>query len=114
MIAVDIGTLPPTQVLVLEVLAARHRLGERLWTFPSHLQRQISALDRLGLVWQASGVVEHTVRASLTDAGVEKMLHGPYVSPAHKPIERVRELAEAAQAAGTMLLPSQVLAALEN
>lgn len=108
----DVDALPPTQLLVLEVLAARHRLGERLWPFPSRLQPQIGALCRLGLVWEASGNVPYTVRAGLTDAGVEAMLHGPYVSPAHQPVERVRKLAEAAKDAGTMLLPSQVLSAL--
>ncbi len=108
----DVDSLPPTQLLILEVLAARHRLGERLWPFPSRLQPQIGALDRLGLVWQASGNVPYTVRAGLTDAGVKAMLHGPYVPPVHEPAERVRKLAEAAKAAGTTLWPSQVLAAL--
>jgi hypothetical protein len=110
---VGVGGLPPTQYLILEVLAARYRLGERLWTFPSRVQRQIGVLDRLGLVWQASGVVPYRVRAGLTDAGVKAMLlHRPYVSPVDKPAARVRALAEAADGAGTMLLPSQVLAAL--
>lgn len=108
----DVDNLPPTQELILEVLAARHRLGERLWPFPSSLQRQIDALCHAGLAWQASGNVPRTVRAGLTDAGVAEMLHGPYVSPVHKPIERVRALATAAEAAGTMLMRSQVLAAL--
>lgn len=109
---VNIDALPPTQWLVLEVLAARRRLGKRLWPFPSRLQPQIGALDRLGLVWQASGNVPYTVRAGLTDAGVKAMLHGPYVSPVHRPVERVKALATAAEAAGTVLLPSQVLTAL--
>lgn len=112
MTEVDVDRLPPTQLLVLEVLAARHRLGERLWTFPSYLQRQVDALCRAGLAWQASGNVPYTVRAGLSDAGVAKMLHGSYVSPVYQPLERVRALAKAAEAAGTTLAPSQVLAAL--
>lgn len=109
---VDVNSLPPTALLILEVLAARHRLGEHLWPFPSRLQPQVGTLARLGLVWTASGNVPYTVRAGLTDRGVAEMLHGPYVSPVHEPVDRVRALAKAAEAAGTVLLPSQVLAAL--
>jgi hypothetical protein len=109
---VDIDSLPPTQLLILEVLAARHRLGERLWPFPSRLQPQVDALERAGLVEQMSGNVERSVRVSLTEAGSAAMLHGPYVSPVHEPLEKVRLLATGAKAAGISLWPEQVLAAL--
>lgn len=114
---VDIDRLPPTQFLILEVLAARHRLGETLWTFPASLKPAVAALDRLGLVWQASGVVEYTIRAGLTDAGRAACVSGDYVPPFAKPIERVRRLCEAARDDGTdlfRLAPSQVLAALDG
>ena len=40
---VDTDSLPPTQYLVLEVLAARARLGEACWTFPSRLKPALNA-----------------------------------------------------------------------
>lgn len=42
--------LPPTQYLVMEVLAARHRTGEPYWTFPSSLRQTLDALVRADLV----------------------------------------------------------------
>lgn len=110
-------TLPPTQQLILEVLAARHRLGERLWPFPSRLQKAVDALNRTGLIWQTSGNVPHTVRAGLTAAGIAAVVSDGYVSPFAAPIERVRRLCEAAQEDGRDLMrlaPSQVLAALNG
>lgn len=114
---VDVDSLPPTQQLILEVLVARHRLGEKLWPFPSRLQSAIGALDKAGLVWQANGVVPHTVRAGLTAEGVTALVHDGYVSPFAAPVERVRRLCEAARADGKDLMglaPSQVLAALDG
>ena len=41
--AADIDGLPPTQYLVMGVLAARARLGEPYWTFPSRLRPTMRA-----------------------------------------------------------------------
>ncbi len=77
----DVDTLPPTQYLVLDVLAARHRLGENLWPFPSTLAPALRALEQLGLVWTMSGSVENTVRAGLTEAGKDAVLSSTYIPP---------------------------------
>lgn len=78
---VDTDALPPTQHLIMEVLAARYRLGEMLWTFPSRLRSQIEALGRAGLIGSKSGVVEHTMQAWLTDAGKRAALSDTYKPP---------------------------------
>jgi hypothetical protein len=78
---VNIEALSPTQELVLEVLAARHRLGETLWSFTTKLTPSVRPLEVLGLVWWKSGVVERTIQVGLTDAGVKEMLDPTYVSP---------------------------------
>jgi len=71
---VDVDALPPTQYLVMEVLAARWRLGDRAWTFPSRLTPVMRSLEAAGLVWWKSGVVQGTVLAGFTDTGREAAL----------------------------------------
>ena len=39
----DADALPPTQQLVLEVLGARSRLGENVWTFASRLGQALES-----------------------------------------------------------------------
>lgn len=92
----DTDTLPPTQYLVMEVLIARTRLGERIWTFPSRLRPAIGALAEAGLVGEMHGMVDHTVRAFLTDTGREVALWDGYKPPAERlgaTVEAVREYA---------------------
>lgn len=62
--------VPPTQYLAMEVLAARYRLGESLWTFPSPCRAPLRALAARGWVRHKSGITEHTMRAWLTEAGI--------------------------------------------
>jgi len=81
----DVDALPPTQFLVLEVLGARHRLGENLWPFRSTLVPALRALEQLGLVWTMHGSVENTVRAGLTETGRDAVLSCEYVPPAFRP-----------------------------
>jgi hypothetical protein len=109
---VDTDALPPTQYLILDVMQARSRMGETHWTFPQRLEPSARRLEDLGLVWLRSGPAEKAFEVWLTDVGRDLLLSKPWVSPMSAPVDRVRKLAEAAQAAGTMLLPSQVLAAL--
>jgi hypothetical protein len=73
--------LPPTQYLIMEVLAARYRLGEALWTFPSSLRSAMEQIARLRLIGWKSGVEPHTVCAWLTDIGREWVLTPDYVPP---------------------------------
>lgn len=77
----DAYDLPPTQALVLEVLAARHRLGETHWTFSTRHLTALRALEKLGLVGLMHGIVEHTCRAYLTDACRKAALSETYEGP---------------------------------
>jgi hypothetical protein len=72
--AVPGDDLTPTEYLVMEVLAARHRLGEATWTFPTSLRPAVTRLAQRGLVWWKRGVVEHTVLVSLTNVGRTRWL----------------------------------------
>lgn len=80
--------LPPTQDLIMEVLAARARLGHRTWTFggsKSHynIRDALAHLDGLGLVRYKSGVEQWTYLAWLTDKGKDIYLTEGYVPPIH-------------------------------
>lgn len=76
--------LTPTEDLVMEVLAARFRLGENLWTFSSQHRNTLRSLASKGLVISMGGVNEGTVRAALTNAGKQEYLNADYVPPAER------------------------------
>jgi len=78
----DTDTLPPTEYLVMEVLAARTRLGETGWTFPSRLNKALETLEGRGLVRWKSATIERHSLAWLTDAGRGSALSAGYRSPA--------------------------------
>jgi hypothetical protein len=78
---IDVDSLPPTMYLVMEVLAARHRLGERVWPFPYRLVTALRELRRLGLVELKSGVIARTVVVWLTDLGRASVLADDYPPP---------------------------------
>lgn len=78
---VDVDTLPLTQQLIMEVLGARHRLGEKVWPFPTSAKRSLDSLEKLGLIGHKSGVVEKTRNVWLTDEGREAVLDSSYVPP---------------------------------
>lgn len=73
--------LPPTQYLVMEVLAARARLGEELWPFPSILSVALRALEDAGLISVMHGNVPGSLRARLTEAGRKHSLRPGYAPP---------------------------------
>lgn len=77
----DPDSLPQVQYLILEVLAARARLGEALWTFPRRLAPALDALEKHGFLWHEAGNVPRTRRASLTAAGRHAVLHDGYRFP---------------------------------
>ena len=88
--------LPPTQYLIMDVLAARTRLGEAMWTFPTSVRPALNALRDRGFLWWKSGVGPYTCEAFLTDAGRAEALSGNYVPPqraAEAKLATVRELA---------------------
>ena len=66
----DIESLTPSEYLMMEVLAARHRLGEAWWTFPKDQSPTARKLEARGLVWSKSGVAQGTIRVCLTSTGV--------------------------------------------
>lgn len=79
--SVEVDDLPPTQYLILDVLAARYRTGEQLWTFPSTLRPAIRALEAQGLVSSMHGITYKTVRVRLTDKGRAEVIKADYVPP---------------------------------
>lgn len=87
---VDTDRLPPTQYLILEVLAARHRLGETTWSFPTSLERPLLALQSAGLVDTFGSTRPKTVRARLTDAGRAAALLDGYETPVDKEMALLR------------------------
>lgn len=73
--------LTPTQELLLEVLGARYRTGETLWTFDSKHKRKLEQLADMGLVNVMHGMVENSCRASLTEEGMKLVIDPVYVPP---------------------------------
>jgi hypothetical protein len=76
-----VGSLPPTQYLIVETLAARHRLGEPFWTFPTRLLSVVRALAAIGLVWHRPAPTPSAVQVGLTAAGRAAVLDAGYRPP---------------------------------
>lgn len=88
--------LAPTQDLILEVLAARHRLGEPHWPFERRHRKALDALTDRGLISYESDVMPGLYRARLTNQGRSEALSATYVSPDAVHWKRRAEQAEAA------------------
>ncbi|UYP17721.1 hypothetical protein OED52_13675 [Rhodococcus sp. Z13] len=75
--------MTPTEDLIMEVLAARTRLGHILWTFAANRTATAAArsLERRGLITMMHGITERTFRARLTQAGRDEYLTPDYVAP---------------------------------
>lgn len=80
--------MTPTEDLVMDVLGARARLGEELWTFESRHRRTLERLEEAGYVNVMHGIASGTVRASLTEKGKELVLSPLYTSPLEQRLER--------------------------
>jgi hypothetical protein len=82
--SVDVDSLPPTQYLIMDTLAARYRTGEHLWTFPTMpgIVRATHDLARAGLVGMKSGIGPKTIQVWLTDAGETAVLRDGWENPA--------------------------------
>lgn len=67
--------------LIIDLLVARFRLGDRLWTFETSpsTTRALSALEKKGLVMLMHGVSERTARASLTEEALLRHGHELFV-----------------------------------
>lgn len=88
----DVNGLPPTQYLIMETLAARARLGESIWPFPTRLAPAVRALEDRGLAAGIHGNVPGFIRARLTDAGREATLSATYRPPQQPVTEHAREM----------------------
>lgn len=71
----------PTQDLILELLIARRRLGEHLWTLESRTLKQAEQLATMGWIHVMHGITEGTYRASFTDRGLARFLSYEYEPP---------------------------------
>jgi len=76
--------LTPKQDLICDLLAARYRLGENIWTFDDKLKKSLQDLQAKGYITLMSGNVENTVRAYLTEKGKEYSLSSTYEAPIAK------------------------------
>lgn len=73
--------MTPSEELMLEVLAARYRLGEVCWTFGSNHSRTAKRLETAGLVFWKFGIVEKTIRVWLTEDGKKAAMDPAYKRP---------------------------------
>lgn len=70
--------LPAAQYLILDVLAARHRLGDRVWSFPRKFKPILNRLQAAGLVeWRRSSHPD-VLQAWLTPAGRDECYLGKH------------------------------------
>lgn len=83
--------LTPTQELAMEVLAARHRLGEQFWTFESKLRGTLRTLEDGGLVVIIGGHTAGPVEAHLSAAGRLIYVSATYTSPADHLREKLQQ-----------------------
>lgn len=90
---VDVDRLPPTQYLILEVLAARARTGEHLWSFPDRLRPALRELTMAGLIGWKSSPAPNTCHVWFTVAGRKLFVLDDFMPPA------ARELAAAQRTA---------------
>lgn len=86
-----VDALPLTQYLLMEVLAARRRLGEDSWTFPSRALQPLRKLEELGLVRVFGAATSGDVRATLTPTGLGGVLGADYTTPVDRLRERVEQ-----------------------
>lgn len=70
----------PTQDLLIEVLAARYRLGHDLWPVDSRHRKALVGLTDEGYASFRGGIVQNTYLAWLTSKGLEYALDDNYES----------------------------------
>jgi hypothetical protein len=76
-----VNGLTPSEELALDLLAARFRLGETVWTFRARQAPVLRRLEARGLIFTMHGITDGTLRASLTDAGKAHELSEAYIPP---------------------------------
>lgn len=75
--------LTPTEDLIMEVLAARHRLGEPFWPILNSptTSRAARHLEERGLIIRLHGNTPNTFRARLTTEGITQYTDPEYTPP---------------------------------
>lgn len=95
---VEVDRLPLTQYLLLELLAARHRNGEQLWTLPTSAIKTLRVLERLGLAEWRPSPAYGWCQGWLTEAGQRAMLSethpAPWETERTRQIDQIRTLHE--------------------
>lgn len=81
----------PTEELILEVLAARYRLGENNWSFHKRFKSKIDFLAQRGYVNYKASSVENFLLVSFTDKGKEECLHYDYNPPILKKYKKKKK-----------------------
>lgn len=86
--AKDFQNLPTKQDLIVEVLMARHRLGEPFFAIDVRLDKALTALAERGIVEVFTDMPSHH-RARLTDAARQLLfVESTYKSPLEKQHEQ--------------------------
>jgi hypothetical protein len=84
----DFNNLPTKQDLIVEVLMARHRLGEPFFPIDIRLDKALTALSERGIVEVWTDVPTHH-RARLTDAAQQFLfVENTYKSPVEKQLDK--------------------------
>lgn len=86
----------PTEELILEILTARYRLGEKSWTFKNNVNKSLTKLETKQLVdWKTAGDGKSSL-VFFTPLGKALMLSTKYYNPnnpvlksAKKPMKKI-------------------------
>lgn len=71
----------PTEELILDLLVARHRLGEDSWPISTRLKTAVLSLEKSGYVIWRSGPMPSTLSVTLTAKAQEEFI----LKSKHKP-----------------------------
>lgn len=88
----DADQLPPVQYLILELLAARVRTGEQVWSFPDRLRPQLRKLAEAGLIGWQSSPAPGACHAWFLDPGRTLMLLDDFQTPVTRLEKALEEL----------------------
>jgi len=66
--------LTPTEDLLVDLLTARVRLGEQLWTVETRVRKSVESLNKRGVIDYKEGIVEHTLLIWFTADGYKKYI----------------------------------------
>lgn len=77
----DIDALTPTENLMVELLVARHRCGEEVWTVHSRHTGTLRKLEKKGIVQWKPGIIEKSCLANLTDEAKDVTMSWSYTPP---------------------------------